>query len=345
MPFAPGSTIRAQAIPGGLLNNATLEESISNENFAMHNTAAKMTGKVLKATRATYEVMLENRVIQCTIRGKLVVDDETYASVKVGDNVTISLVNEREGVIEKILPRTSQLTRTIASRQYQEHIIAVNIDQLLIILSTKKPRFKSGLMDRYLVIAEKNRLRPLICINKMDLSDVEKFSAYRDYYQGKLAIPVFFTSAITGEGVKSLEKSLQNSVTALVGHSGVGKSSLIKAIQPGLNIKIAAVSERTRKGQHTTTHVQLFPLSNNSFVIDTPGVRELGFWGIYKKDLANYFVEFRQYDPECQFGDCTHIREPGCAIKNAVSHGEILEERYKNYVNIFESLKSAHYER
>lgn len=311
----------------------------------MRNTPAKMIGKVLKATRATYEVILENQVIQCTIRGKLIVDDETYAAVKVGDNVVISLVTEREGVIEKILPRTSKLTRTIASRQYKEHIIAVNIDQLLIILSTKNPRFKSGLMDRYLVIAEKNQLHPLICINKIDLSNAEKFAPYLDYYQGKLGMPVFFTSAITGEGVTLLEKSLQNSVTALVGHSGVGKSSLIKAIQPGLNIKIAAVSERTRKGQHTTTHVQLFPLLNNSFVIDTPGIRELGFWGIYKKDLANYFIEYRQYAHECQFGDCTHIHEPGCAVKSAVSRGEILEERYNNYINIFESLKSAHYER
>ncbi len=304
-----------------------------------------MIAKVLKSTRATYEVMLENRVIQCTVRGKLVADDESYGSVKVGDNVTVSMVNEQEGVIEKILPRKSQLSRTIASRQYQKHIIAVNIDQLLIILSTKNPRFKSGLMDRYLVIADKNRLQPLICINKIDLSSSEKFKPYMDYYQGKLGIPVFFTSAVTGEGVDVLGKSLQNSVTALVGHSGVGKSSLITAIHPTLNIKVDVVSERTQKGQHTTTHVQLFPLSNNSFIIDTPGVRELGFWEIYKKDLANYFIEFRQCQHECQFGDCTHIHEPGCAVKNAVSRGEIFEERYKNYVNIFESLKSAHYER
>ena len=138
---------------------------------------------------------------------------------------------------------------------------------------------------------------------------------------------------------------MQHTVTALVGQSGVGKSSLIKAIEPELDIKVASVSERTHKGQHTTTVVQLFPLSRGSYVIDTPGVRELGFWGIYKKDLAQYFIEIQKYGRECQFADCTHIHEPGCAVLKAVKGGEMFEERYSNYLNIYESLKSAHYEK
>ncbi len=301
-------------------------------------------GKVLTATRATYDVAIGDRIVQCTIRGKLAVEDEDYRAVKVGDNVKIALVNENEGVIEEILPRKSQLTRTIESRQYQKHIIAVNIDQVLVILSTRKPRFSSGLLDRYLVIAEKDHLQALICINKMDLARPEQFEPYRAYYAGRLQYPVFFTSAKTGEGVAELAAALKHTVTALVGHSGVGKSSLIKAIEPGLEIKVAEISERTKKGQHTTTAVQLFPLANGGYVIDTPGVRELGFWGIYKRDLPGYFVEFRQYAPACQFGDCTHIHEPGCAVKEAVAAGEIFAERYENYVNIYHSLKTAHYE-
>lgn len=304
----------------------------------------KYTGKVLTATRKTYDVALGSRVVQCTVRGKLTVDDNEYTAVKAGDNVKVCLISDSEGVIEEILPRTSQLSRSIESRAYQEHIIAVNIDRVLIILSTKYPKFKSGLLDRYLVIAEKNQLQSLICINKIDLSSPANFEEYRDYYT-KLNYPVYLTSALTGESIPDLEKIFRDSVTALVGQSGVGKSSLIKAIEPELDITIGSVSKRTRKGQHTTTAVELFSLSNGGFVVDTPGIRELGFWDVYKKDLPGYFIEIPEYAENCQFADCTHIHEPGCAVKTAVEKGEMLEERYWNYINIYESLKGAHYER
>jgi ribosome biogenesis GTPase len=307
------------------------------------NSADTKGGKVLKATRKIYDVAVENRVIQCTIRGKVTIDDNQHTSVKVGDNVKVTLISDAKGVIEEILPRYSQLSRTIESRAYQEHITVANIDQVLIILSTKNPRFKSGLLDRYLVIAEKNHLEALVCINKIDLDSEEKYREYREYYTYR-GYPVYLTSALTGQGIPELKAVMQNSVTALVGHSGVGKSSIIKTIRPELDIKIQSVSERTRKGIHTTTHVQLFPIGEGGFVVDTPGIRELGFWGIYKSDLPQYFREFRQYIPDCQFGDCTHIHEPGCAVKTAVEQGEILKERYRNYVNIYDSLKSAHYE-
>ncbi len=284
-------------------------------------------GIVLSAARKTYRVAINHNIVTCTLRGKVTLDASGYASVKVGDRVAVSLIGEQEGVIEKILPRKSQLSRMIESRAYREHIIAANVDRVLVILSTRNPPFKSGLLDRYLVIAEKNGLHALICINKIDLVDPAEFYPYRDYYTG-IGYPVY----------------LNERVTALVGHSGVGKSSIIKAIEPGLDIKIASISERTRKGQHTTSAVELFPLSNGGYVIDTPGIRELGFWGIYKKDLPGYFVEFRQLAPACQFADCTHLHEPGCAVKQAVDAGEILRERYENYVYIYHSLKAAPYE-
>ncbi len=307
--------------------------------------AAKLhTGKVLKATRKTYHVAVGERVIECTVRGKLTIDENDYTAVKAGDDVKISLVSERTGAIEEILPRRSQLSRSIESRAYQEHIIAANIDQILIILSTRKPEFKSGLLDRFLVIAEKNRLKALVCINKIDLARAEYFQPYREYY-ARLKYPVFLTSATTGEGIAALKRRLTHKVTALVGQSGVGKSSIINALKPGLDIRIQSVSERTRKGLHTTTAVQLFPIGKGGFVVDTPGIRELGFWEIYKTDLPEYFIEFSRYIPRCSFGNCTHIHEPGCAVKAAVEKGKIFPERYENYVNIYDSLKSAHYER
>lgn len=302
------------------------------------------TGKVLKATRKTYHVAIGERVIECTVRGKLTVDDNDYTAVKAGDDVKISLVSNAAGTIEEILPRRSWLSRSIESRAYQEHIIAANIDQILIILSTRKPEFKSGLLDRYLVIAEKNHLKALVCINKIDLARPEYFQPYREYYS-RLKYPVFLTSAATGEGIAQLKRRLTHKVTALVGQSGVGKSSIICAIRPDLDIKIQSVSERTRKGLHTTTAVQLFPIGRGGFVVDTPGIRELGFWGIYKADLPEYFIEFSRYISRCSFGDCTHIHEPGCAVIAAVEEGKIFPERYENYVNIYDSLKSAHYER
>ncbi len=306
-------------------------------------TRQAQTGLVLTATRKTYIVELGERRLTCTIRGKLVAEDSDAPAVRVGDRVKVVQVSDHEGVIEELLPRKSQLSRTIASRAYQEHIIAVNIDQILIILSTKKPLFKSGLLDRYLIIAEKNRLRALICINKIDLDDPGRYQVYRDYYP-RWGYPLFFSSVVSGEGLAELKEVLKNNLTALVGQSGVGKSSLIKAIAPEVDIKIGEVSERTHKGQHTTTAAQIFKLAPETYVVDTPGIRELGFWGVYRKDLPAFYPEIRAFAPDCKFADCLHIQEPGCAVKAAVERGEMLPERYRNYVNICSSLKSAHYE-
>ncbi len=303
-----------------------------------------VVGKVLKVTRKTYDVAVDGRIINCMVKGSLTARNSEYRTVRVGDDVKVQLIRDTEGVITEILPRRSRLSRTLESRQYQEHIIATNIDQILVIMAAREPTFKSGLMDRYLVIAEKNHLQAKICINKIDLVDKRNFEVYQKYYT-QIGYETFFTSVVTGEGLDQLKNVLKDNVTALVGHSGVGKSSLIKALEPGLDIKVGEISRRTRKGQHTTTVVQLFPLSFGGFVVDTPGIRELGFWDIYKKDLHHYFREFRQYEADCQFADCLHIHEPGCAVKAAVETGKILEERYHNYLAIYASLKNAPYEK
>ncbi|MBN2366345.1 MAG: ribosome small subunit-dependent GTPase A [Calditrichaeota bacterium] len=303
-----------------------------------------LAGKVIKATRSQYLVRSDQDTITCTVRGKLVgapKDDTT--SVRVGDNVLIESVSRNEGVIREILPRKSKLSRAVEGKAYKEHIIATNIDQMVIIMSVKKPAFKSGLLDRYLVIAEKNMLRSIICLNKIDLAAKKQFEKYASSYR-KLNYPFYFVSAHQGEGLDDVKMILKDAVSVLVGHSGVGKSSIIQEIEPSLNLKIVEISAKTHKGKHTTSFVQLFPLSFGGYVIDTPGIRELGLWDIYRADLKKYFVEFRNFEDQCQFNDCNHIEEPACGIKQAVSQGFIFEERYRNYVNIYRDLRAAPYE-
>lgn len=303
-----------------------------------------LSGKVIKATRNHYVVSTPLQVITCSVRGKIAgAGKEDISNVKVGDNVLVECLPAGEGVIKKIFPRTSRLSRAVEGKAYREHVIAVNIDQMVIILSVKQPAFKSGLLDRYLVIAEKNELRSLICLNKMDLAGPSQFDSYAAYYR-KLRYPFYYVSALREEGLQEFKAVLLDNVSVLVGHSGVGKSSLIQKIEPGLDLKIAEVSGKTQKGKHATSFVELFPLSFGGYVIDTPGVRELGLWDIFRNDLKHYFVEFRNYSEQCQFNDCNHIREPGCAVKEAVEEGQIFRERYKNYLNIYHDLRAAPYE-
>ncbi len=305
---------------------------------------AKNTGKVIKATRNEYLVNIDNNIVNCKIRGKIPgTSNGAEKSVKVGDDVIVHLFSEKEGVIEEILPRKSKLSRSVAGKAYQEHIIAANIDQMLIILSTKRPAFKSGLLDRYLVIAEKNELQAIICINKIDLSEVEKFKNHSNYYP-EIGYPVFLTSARTGTAIENLKSELKNKVSVLVGPSGAGKSSVLQKMEAGLDLKVAEVSGKTNKGKHATTHVQLFQLSFGGFVIDTPGIRELGLWDIYQDELKEYFVDFVKYQDTCRFSDCQHLQEPDCAVKKAVDEGEVFKERYRNYKNIHADLRTAPYE-
>ena len=297
-----------------------------------------INGKIVKSTRNKYTVAISDGLVECTIRGRVAGLNKN--AIKVGDDAKITRVSDEEGVIEKILPRKSKLSRIVS---YKEQIIAVNIDQIVIIMSTRQPDFKSGLLDRYLIIAEQNKLHASICINKIDLASKAEFNKYQKYYD-KLGYSFIFTSVNENLGIKYFKEALRNKVSVLVGHSGVGKSSLINSIEPELALKIGEISDYTQKGQHTTTHVELFPLSFSGYIIDTPGVRELGLWDLYKDDLPQYFIEFADYAEHCKFKNCKHLKEPDCAVKAAVNAGKIFPERYSNYLNIYESLRNAHYE-
>jgi len=301
-------------------------------------------GKVLKSTRNHYLVKTDSAVLKCIVRGRVVgsVSSE-HSAVKVGDDVWVEPLSSNEGAIQEILPRRSKLSRAVEGKAYREHLIAVNIDQMIIIVSVKQPEFKSGLLDRYLVIAEKNGLKSIICLNKIDLAEKSIFDETASWYQ-KLGYPFHYTSALTGEGMEEFKLFLKGKVSVLVGHSGVGKSSMILKIEPAIDLKISEISQKTNKGKHSTSYVELFPLSFGGYLIDTPGIRELGLWDIYQNELKQYFMEFAKLEQDCQFNDCRHLKEPGCAVKKAVEKAKISGERYKNYCNIYSDLRAAPYE-
>jgi ribosome biogenesis GTPase len=301
-------------------------------------------GKVIKCTRNFYLVDVNGKTIKCLIKGKLFCgSNKKSISIKVGDDVKIKQTSSHVSFIEKILERRSQLSRAVEGKAYREQIIATNIDQIVVIMSTRNPPFKSGLLDRYLLIAEKNRLQAKICINKIDLSTEEEYKIYLDWYS-KIGYTLIFTSAINKQGKDEFISILKDRTTVLVGQSGVGKSSLIGCVEPDFKLKTSAISEKSKKGVHTTSSVQLFSLSFGGYIVDTPGIRELGLWGIYKEDLKNYFKEFSKYYHKCQFNDCLHLSEPGCEIKNALRDQKIFNERYQNYQNIYQGLRSTPYE-
>ena len=263
--------------------------------------------------------------------------------LKVGDDVWVQPLSATEGVIQEILPRRSKLSRSVEGKAYREHIIAANIDQMIIIMSTQQPEFKAGLLDRYLVIAEKNSLKSIICLNKIDLVDRLIFQEIARWYN-KLDYPFHYTSALTGEGMDDFRNFLVGKVSVLVGHSGVGKSSMIQKIEPTVKLKVLDISQKTNKGKHSTSYVELFPLSFGGYLIDTPGIRELGLWDIFRNELKRYFKEFYQFEADCQFNDCLHLKEPGCAVKRAVEQAKIYSERYKNYCHIYFNLRAAPHE-
>jgi ribosome biogenesis GTPase len=254
--------------------------------------------------------------------------------VSVGDRVQISRAQSKTdvGYIEEILPRQTQFGRTRVNKLPQ--VIVANLDLLLVIFAARNPQLKLRMLDRFLVTAEASGMLPVICINKIDLVKLEKLKAQMALYEG-IGYDVIYTSIVTGAGIDEMRAAMKDRISAIVGSSGVGKSSLLNEIQPGLQLRVGDVDERMHKGQHTTTEVALLPLRFGGFVADTPGIRTLGLFEIDdEQGLDIYFPEMRPYIPECKFAACTHQHEPGCAVKNAVEDGEIHELRYDSYLRI-----------
>lgn len=291
----------------------------------------------MRSTGSWYDVLLEDgAVVAARIRGKFRLEGIKETNpVAVGDRVIIQSENN-ESVIVEILERENYMVRQSVKKAHQAHVIAANIDQALIVATLKLPRTSAGFIDRFLVAAESFRIPQIIVFNKKDLLDEESLAeqqALISTYE-KIGITCIETSALN-DSQESLLAALQGKVTLISGHSGVGKSTLLNKLAPGVQQKTSEISGYSEKGTHTTTFAEMFHLSDNTFIIDTPGIKEFGLIDMSREELSDYFPEMREVRLNCKFGArCLHLTEPKCAVLDAVKAGEIAESRYASYYSM-----------
>lgn len=294
------------------------------------DTAACLQGRVMSIHGLVSSVQTaDGRIHPCQVRRLLkTLEIEGRSVITVGDQVWFRpSTGGGVGLIEKVEPRTGVIAR---GYRHRRHLIAANVDQVLIVSALAEPGLKLGLVDRYLVSAECGGVRPIIVLNKADLVDMASFQWVVGLY-AQLGYETISASAADRRGLDRISQLLSSGVTAITGQSGVGKSSLLNAIQPGLNLRVAEVSDWTSKGRHTTTSAELIALKAGGFVVDTPGLRQFELWGVAPGQISEHFLEFRPYIPHCRFPDCSHSHETGCAVKDAVHAGQIHPGRYDSY--------------
>jgi ribosome biogenesis GTPase len=293
---------------------------------------ACVPGRVVRVHKESLVETEDGRRYRCAVRRllKTLATDER-SIVATGDRVWIRPAANDEGVIERVEPRHGLLTRASKGR---EQVLVANVDQAVIVVSLVEPALKPHLIDRYLASAEQGGIAPVICLNKADLVDPADYQPLVGFYS-QLGIPTFLTSAATGLGIKRLCQRLRGRQTVFSGQSGVGKSSLLNAIQPDLGLRVREVSETNQKGRHTTTTAELIRLEFGGWVVDTPGIRQFQLWDILPEEVEGFFVEFRPFVPLCAYPDCTHTHEDRCAIKDAVARRLISERRYTSYLGMF----------
>jgi ribosome biogenesis GTPase len=322
------------------------EERDADEKTPSTEDVPGQHGVVIEVSTSLCRVDLGGRSLVCGIRGSLSAEETGFTNViAVGDEVTVSENGSGRGIVEAILPRRSFLARPAVFHdgyrtrdRHLQQVIAANVDQLLIVASWREPHLWPELVDRYLIAAERNNISPIICVNKVDLAEDAAAcrTALRPYLS--LGYPVLFTSALTGEGIDKLRQVLRGRTTVLAGLSGVGKSSLLAAVQPGLQLRTADVSERSGQGRHTTAQVNLLRLEGGGSVVDTPGIREFGLSGLRRAELIRFYPKIAAVAVHCRFGDCSHTHEPGCAVKEAVARGVVSATRFHSYKKIHRDL-------
>ena len=313
-------------------------------------------GVVLGGTGGSWRVRVENEsLVDASLRGRLKRDSSGDGSRRASDADRMKLAVGDEVLVEpdarggawaicEILPRRSRLARRKPGGAYGERIVAANVDQVVIVFAAAKPEPHPRMLDRFLVIAEANELAARIIVNKVDLvgeSDAHaRFNAYE-----RAGYPVHFTSTKRGDGLNAVRAMLEGRVSVLTGPSGVGKSSLLNALFPGVSLPVGEISESVNKGRHTTVGAIMIPLPDErgGYVVDTPGLREVGMWALSAEHLDMCFPELRPYLRRCRFADCTHIVEPGCAVKEGVERGDIDAARYASYLKLRDELQTAEF--
>lgn len=281
-------------------------------------------GIVFRGRGGFFDVMAGQEEYRCTLRGRL---RHLNQEVLVGDRVRVRVVRAGEGVIEEVLPRKSRLIRPAVA----------NVDQVVVVMALAEPNPDLALLDRLLVMVEAEGLGAVICLNKADLvAEAATETIYRIYHG--LGYRVMVTSAKDGRGIAELRQALAGRVNVFAGPSGVGKSSLLNAIQPGLRLKTGEVSAKIGRGRHTTRHVELIALNSGGMVADTPGFSQLWLPDIPKENLSHFFPEMDTYRGKCRFTSCLHLREPDCAVRDAAERGEITRSRYEHYVEFLQEL-------
>ncbi len=289
-------------------------------------------GLIVKAQSGFFTVETDAGQVVCQLRGKLKKGRATGDIAAIGDRVEITLLPDGSGMIDAIQPREKSIVRMDPRPQGEyRQILLANADQAVLVFACANPAPRLRMLDRFLVVAEKQEVPPVIVANKIDLTDNPRaiFGLYEE-----IGYRVIYASAVTGAGLDELKETLRNKISALAGPSGVGKSSLLNAIQPGLGLAVNEISAALNKGRHTTVIRQMFRLEEGGYVADTPGWKSLALWDTEPEEMDAYFTEIRPLVSRCQFSDCSHIHEPGCAVLQAVQEGKVSPLRYDSYIRL-----------
>ncbi|MBQ9638928.1 MAG: ribosome small subunit-dependent GTPase A [Bacteroidales bacterium] len=300
-----------------------------------------MKGTVVRSTGSWYRVMAsDGTTTDCRLRGQFRLRDKGQTNpIAVGDQVEVTLQDDGTGVITAVDERRNCLIRRATKLSRQTHLIATNIDLMCIVTTLAAPRTSLGFTDRLLVSAEAYHIPPLIVVNKTDLHtpELNELMARREAIYTAAGYRLLPLSARTGEGLGALRQAVEGGTVLFVGHSGVGKSALLNALDPTLHLKVGAISDWSSKGRHTTTFAELHPFAGG-FLVDTPGIKEFGMVDYSAAELSHFFPEMRPLLAQCRFANCTHVHEPHCAVRRAVEEGDLATERYESYLNMLASL-------